>query len=378
MGGEGLGFAGNARGEERDALVGYNWKRMRISRLEIEQFRSYGKRTLRFGDLSVIVGPNASGKTNILEAIYLIATGESFRARKIEEMVKWEAELGRVTGLVETKGEAYSLGVTLTRGVLMGKRTQKRRYLVDGMPRSKAKFLGHFSVILFRPEDLRLIEGSPTRRRGFLNEVLAGSDSEYFRALRAYEQALRRRNKILDAIREGEATRAQLTFWDHTLIKNGNVLSSSRREFLEYLSGVEVTFGKYEIEYDYSAISEKRLEQYEREEVAVGYTLVGPHKDDFSVMSLNGGGRRKDLAIYGSRGEQRLGVLFLKLGTLAYVEKKYNERPVLLLDDIFSELDEQHRKEVLKMTDNRQTVITTVDEYLLDEFLGKEIGIIRL
>lgn len=351
---------------------------MQISRLELDHFRNYSNKTFHFSDLTVIIGPNAAGKTNVLEAIYLISTGDSFRASRIEEMVSWGSELARVTGIMEHKGDATSLGVTLTRGELMGKRTRKRRYLVDGNPRTRKRFLDHLHVVLFRPEDLRLVEGSPSRRRGFLDEVLSSTSFEYRRALKVYEDALRRRNKLLDVIREGEAERSQLAFWDATLIKNGNILTESRRAFLEYLSGVEVAFGKYRLEYDYSAISEKRLEQYEREELMAGYTLVGPHKDDFSVIAKEGKKREKDLAIYGSRGEQRLGVLFLKLGVLSYMEENLNTKPVLLLDDIFSELDEKHRQEVLKMTDERQTIITTADQYLLDEFEGKKIEVVRL
>lgn len=355
---------------------------MKVTRVELDGFRSYGKRTIRFSDLTVIVGANASGKTNVLEAIYMLSSGDSFRAGRIDELVNWDAEIARVTGIVEDQEEAVSLGLTLTRGQLMGRKTQKRRFLVDGNPRTKAKFGGRLLSVLFRPEDLRLIEGSPTRRRMFLDEVLTQSDREYGRALKAYDQALRRRNKILDSIREGEAERSQLAFWDATIIKNGNYLTDARREFVGYLEGVEVEFGEYRVEYDYSAISEKRLAQYAREEVLAGYTLVGPHKDDIIVRSIFPGKvegqRSKDLHVYGSRGEQRLGVLFLKLGSMNYIERKMGKRPVLLLDDIFSELDEEHRQEVLKMAEGRQTIITTADEYLVDEFVGKKVKIIRI
>ncbi len=354
---------------------------MQITRLELDGFRSYGKKTFVFTPLTVVVGPNASGKTNILEAVYLLSTGESFRADKTEEMVMWGKELSRVTGVVETEGDVTSLGITLTRGVLMGKRTQKRRYLVDGTARTRASFLDHFYTVLFRPEDLRLVEGSPGRRRDFMDETLAMVSREYRRAKKAYEGALRRRNRILDAIREGSARREQLAFWDATMIKNGNVITEERRSFLAYLSGRETAFGRYRVEYDYSAISKKRLEQYANEEVAAGYTLVGPHKDDFVVYSQwesKGGAREKDLHTYGSRGEQRLGVLFLKLGVLAYVEEELGLKLVLLLDDIFSELDEKHRQEVLKMTRGRQTIITTADEYALDDLRGAKYEVVRL
>lgn len=348
---------------------------MKIKTLRVENFRSYKDKSFQFGELNLVVGPNAAGKTNLLEAIHMLASGESFRAGKVDEMIYWDSDLGRVMGVIEDKNEEVELGVTLTRGMLMGRKVAKRRFLVDGTPRSRANFLTNFFVVLFRPEDLRLVEGSPARRRGFLDAILSQADPNYDRALKAYEQSLRRRNRILDAIREGEASRSQLTFWDAVLIKNGNILTNGRRDFLDFFAQVEVEFGKFRLDYDASTISERRLEQYANEEVAAGYTLVGPHKDDFQIIMLDG--RDRDLAIYGSRGEQRLGVLYLQLGVLQYYTRVFQVEPVLLLDDIFSELDEQHRKEVLKMVGGRQTIITSADVETKSEF-GSEANIIEL
>ncbi|MFH2019758.1 MAG: DNA replication and repair protein RecF [bacterium] len=352
---------------------------MRLERLELDSFRSYKKQTFHFGDLTVLVGPNASGKTNVLEAIYLLSTGVSHKAGVTEEMITFGREIAHVTGIVEHNGERVSLGVGLTKGLLLGKRTQKRRYLVDGAPRTKARFLGRMPVVFFRPEDLRLIEGSPGRRRGLMDEVLMQASSSYARAHVAYEGAIRRRNKILDAIREGTARREQLSFWDQTAIKNGNILTDARRGLLEYLSEREVSFGKYKLQYEASTISESRLKEYEQQEVAAGYTLVGPHKDDLIVFMATEktdkeetGTSWRDLMKYGSRGEQRLAVLFIKLGVLQYLEEKLEVKPILLLDDIFSELDEQHRREVLKMTEGRQTIITTAEEEVAEMLKGAE------
>ena len=354
---------------------------MKLKKLELIGFRNHLKKEIKLGDLVVVMGENARGKTNVLEAIYLLATGDSFRAGKIEEMINWQQELARVEGYVEDdEGNDVVLGVTLTRGALMGKRTPKRKYFVDRVSRQKRKFVGKLMAVVFRPEDLRLIEGSPGRRRRFLDEVLGMVSWEYRRALTLYESALRRRNKILDLIREGRARREELMFWDMTLIKNGNILTDWRREFLEFLSGLEVSFGRYKVEYDFSAVSEARLKQYEREEVLAGYTLVGPHKDDF-VVGVQGSGfgvQGKNLHVYGSRGEQRLGVLFLKYGALKFVEEKLGVVPMFLLDDIFSELDEKHRLMVLEMIEGRQTVVTSADEYVLDDLRGKEVEVVRV
>jgi len=345
---------------------------VRIERLELSNFRSYRKKTIKFSNLTVLLGPNGAGKTNILEAIYLLSTGNSLRAQLTEEMISWEAEIAQVTGIVELVQDQFlSLGVVLTPGVYMGKRTTKRRYLVDGAPRSKSTFAGRLVSVMFRPEDLRLVEGSPSRRRQFLDEVLAQASSEYARALTSYERALRRRNKVLDSIREGVARREQLKYWDQAVVKNGNTLTEYRREFAEYLTGVKTAFGEYRVEYDASTVTEARLLQYAREEVAAGHTLVGPHKDDFLVYLLGEG--EKNLMKYGSRGEQRLGVLFLKLSSLQYLEEKLELKPILLLDDIFSELDEIHRTEVVKMVTGRQTIIATAEEESLRFVEGAEI-----
>jgi len=242
--------------------------------------------------------------------------------------------------------------------------------------RGKVKFVGRLVSVMFRPEDLRLIEGSPGRRRQFLDEILIQSDSNYARCLTAYERALRSRNRLLRAIREGEATRQQLSFWDQAVIKNGNILTERRREYLDYLTRVETSFGRYKLEYEYSTVSAARLAQYAREEVAAGHTLVGPHKDDFLVNEVMNDEFRKNLHSFGSRGEQRLGVLFLKIASMKYLEKKLGVRPILLLDDVFSELDDEHRGEIMKMMKGRQVIITTAKEEVL-EIVG-EAKVIRL
>jgi len=281
---------------------------MKIERLTLENFRSYKKKIFHFGQTTVIVAPNGAGKTNILEAIYLLSTGLSERASVTDEMINFDSEIGSVAGVIEHNEDRTELSVVLTKGMYMGKRTPKRRYLVDGVARVRSGFVGKLAAVLFRPEDMRLIEGSPSRRRNYLDETLSMAHPEYGRALSVYEASLKRRNRLLDAIRDGLARREQLTYWDQSIIKNGNILTDFRRSYLDYLSQIQTAFGQYRLEYDASTISASRLEQYASAEVAVGYTLVGPHKDDFVIKSEG-----RDLMKYGSRGEQRLAVLFLPL-----------------------------------------------------------------
>ncbi|MBI3954432.1 DNA replication/repair protein RecF, partial [Candidatus Collierbacteria bacterium] len=307
----------------------------------------------------------------LLEAVYLLATGESFRAKLIDEMINFGQEVGRLTAEVaDEDGDANNLEVVLTRGFISGKKTAKRRFLLNNAAKRRSDFSGKLLAVIFRPEDMKLISGTPFQRRVFLDMVLSQTDKEYQRSLAAYEQALKRRNKLLDAIREGLTSRYTLTFWNGLLIKHGQEIFKKRQELLTFINelwGRSEMFVKLTTVYDSSTISEGRLEQYKEEEVAVGYTLVGPHKDDFQVVNMDDG-KGRNLATFGSRGEQRMAVLALKMGEIYFIEEKRSEKPVLLLDDIFSELDAAHRQEVLRVMQNRQVIVTTAEKEEAERF----------
>jgi len=276
-------------------------------------------------------------------------------------MVAFGQELGRVSGEIELpKSDKMMLEIIVNGGLVVGKVVNKRKYLIDGVSKRRQDMLGILPLVLFRPEDVDLISGSPDTRRKFLDRLLIQVDNIYSNSLSTYEQALRRRNKLLDAIREGSASPYSLTFWDGLLIKHGQIIQEKRRTLIDYINdlfGKSDLFKDLKITYDMSAMSEARLSQYKEAEVAVGYTLVGPHKDDFLVIA-----ETRDLAVYGSRGEQRMAVLALKMGEIYFMEEKGDKKVLLLLDDIFSELDEIHKEEVLRVMLGRQVVVTTADE----------------
>lgn len=333
-------------------------------------FRSYENSEFVFSEgINVIYGQNATGKTNILEAIYLLSLGESFRARKIDEMVRFGNEWGRISGEVEDERGVKKLDIMITKGEINGKRVAKRKFMVDEASKRRKDYLGNLPTVLFRPEDLEVLSGSPDGRRNFLDQVLLQVSVEYATSFGVYGQALRRRNKILDAVREGVANKHSLTFWSGLLIKHGQVMTEKRSEligFINHLWDRSDLFNNLSIEYDKSIISENRLEQYKNEELAAGYTLVGPHKDDLSVemkMKLGDKGEiKRDLGRYGSRGEQRMAILALKMGEVYFLEELLSDKPILLLDDIFSELDDDHEAEVLRVMEGRQVIVTTADE----------------
>ena len=338
---------------------------MNLNKVTLQNFRSYSKRIFSFTrNTTIIVGPNAQGKTNLLEALSLLSTGESFRAQKIEEMLKIGEEVGRVKIEISHDNEKHldqedneELEVVITNGTVLGERAQKRKFLVNNTAKRKSDVVGRFPTVLFRPEDMDMVTGSPSLRRQFLNSVLVQADHEYRNSLDQYEKALKRRNALLDLLREGSTTRAAFTFWDMLMIRHGEMLTKKREEFIEYLN-THIDFPmKFQINYDPSRISEERLHKYAIQEVEVGYTLVGPHKDDFQITLHNG--EEKDLAKYGSRGEQRMAILWLKLNELQFLETSLAEKPLLLLDDVFSELDEKHRKMILDTFSNQQTILTS-------------------
>ncbi len=369
---------------------------MILKALSLVNFRNYSKKEFSFsGKGDLIVGPNAAGKSNVLEAIYLLATGKSFRVRGVEsEMIRYGEEVASVEGLL---GSGENLKIVLTRGVVMGEKVAKKKYLINGVSKRALDFVGLFRAVYFGPEDLQLIIGSPSGRRKYLDEVLSQVDREYGRASLSYEKGIRARNKILEEIREArlraqttqllkyneETERKKLYFWDQLVIKNGNIITSKREEYINFINNFQFSIFNFQFqtEYDRSTISQERLKQYSQEEVLAGTTLVGPHRDDFKVRAIGevrGLRESRDLAIYGSRGEQRLAVLWLKLGELEYIKEKTGDSPVLLLDDIFSELDPEHRKLTLEVVGEQQTTITTADIGMVEPEWLKGVEIIEL
>jgi len=402
---------------------------MQMHALSLQQFRSYTKETFQFSpSVTLVIGPNTAGKTNILEAIFCLATGKSFRAERESDMVQWGEEIARIRAtanqtnptnltnqtnkLDKLENDEMLLELVITTGEVNGEKTPTKKYLVNGVPRRQIDFVGNLRAVLFSPEDLDLITDSPSLRRNFLNSILIQTDREYRRNLYSYERGLRQRNKLLDLINEGKAHRSQLLFWNQLLIASGTYITQKRQELIEYINNQKTEDGRrktedgrqktedrerktengkekikfdYQIVYDKSVISESRLEQYKDEEVAAKTTLVGPQRDDFVVTKSQNSnlndqqGMCRDVSRFGSRGEQRLAVLWLKLAELSYIESQTGERPILLLDDIFSELDSESRELVLSIIYMQQTIITSAEEIIVEIFEKKEnIKVIRL
>jgi len=340
---------------------------MYLKSLSLQNFRNYEKAEFTFDNRTLIVGPNTSGKTNIIEAISLLSNGKSFRTDKDIQTLKFGKEIGRLKGQVN----GTTLEVVITKGEVGGKITPTKKYLINGVSKRRLDFVGNLQIVIFSPLDLQIVIGSPSNRRNFMDEVLEQVDFDYRVAIVEYEKGIRQRNSLLELTRKQlHRDLKQFEYWDNLVVKYGNIITEKREKLVAYLNSQNKDIFDFAVVYDKSIISKERLLEYQEEEKIVGVTLVGPHRDDLIFeMFDNDTKAAKDIKFFGSRGQQRLSVLQLKILQLLFFEEKNNNSPLLLLDDIFSELDEGHIIHILKMLGVRETIVTTThEEFVPNEF----------
>ena len=346
-----------------------------LKSIHLQNFRSYKKADFNFSDKStLVVGPNTIGKSNLLEAIFLISIGKSFRTDKDFQMLSLGKEVGRVSALVDD----LRLEVVVTNGDVGGVKTQYKKFLVNGVAKKRVDFAGNLLSVLFSPSDLDIIVDSPSLRRNFLDNVLEQVDRNYRIASIAFSKALRQRNALLELVKDtGFKNEKQFEYWDNLVIQNGQIITQKRQEFIDFVNNTQKDIFEFIISYDKSTISRDRLNQYKVEEQAAGVTLVGPHRDDFSVL-MKIKKDTNDVKYFGSRGQQRLAILQLKALEILFIEKIMGKRPLLLLDDIFSELDSVHINLVLDQVGKQQTIITTTHKEFVAKSFLKNMEVIEL
>ncbi len=337
---------------------------MFLKNLNLTNFRNYSALFVDFDNRpTVLVGNNAAGKSNILEAIYLLSTTKSQRVETEDELIRQGEEFLRVEGFIDEPETALM--------VLINKPTAevsfRKRVLVNGISRRVVDFIGNLPAVIFYPSDINMVTGPPSLRRWHLDLGLAQIDPQYKRDLTLYEQFLTARNRVLKAVREGKARLDELDYWTNELVNKGKSISQKRKVLFEFINKLEKPLGEFRFEYKQSEISLERLQETNGREIAAAATLIGPHRDDFVVM-LEG----RHLSHFGSRGEQRTATLAFKLAQLEYMAKILGKRPILLLDDVFSELDGEHRAHVVEVVGKQQTIIATVElENIPKEFLDQ-------
>lgn len=338
---------------------------MFLSKIFLQNFRSYEQKLIEFDSkLNLITGPNGSGKTNILEAIYLLSCGKSFRSSSLAKLINWASPYTFCRAKIHKNDEEIELEVQLVKSDQSS--SVGRKFLIQKVEKTRKSYLGVLKVVVFEPEDIRLVTGSPTRRRDYIDSIFTSTQWRYTAALSQYSRALKHRNELLDQIRNGTSSKVELFYWDQALVKNCQIIHSYRQSFFKSANNFFKTHSDPEVQklflnYHPSIITAQKLESGFSYDLSRGYTQLGLHRDDFSFDNSIFNSNDKNLAFWGSRGQQRLAVLALRLAQINFIETTYNDTPILLLDDIFSELDEDHQKMVVDICHKYQTFFTSSD-----------------
>ncbi len=357
---------------------------MYLATLSLRNFRNYRRLDLDLPPgLVVFSGGNSQGKSNLLEAVYMLALGRSPRTTTEGEVVGWSAQepflYAQVRARVATSQGSLQLQVDLVgqsrqTGAGLEPPAVQKRVRVNGVLRPVAGLVGQLNAVLFDASDIQLVEGPPALRRRYLDILISQVDSAYLRALQRYQRVLSQRNRLLRLIRERRAKEPELEFWDEEMAQHGAYLLSCRLQAVTALAAsagplyARLLGGSGPLSLEYLptvmplADGEEALQQRLRDalrkgrqrEVALGATQVGPHRDDLRVAV---GGR--EVGVYGSRGERRLAGLALRLAEGEHLAQRRGEGPVLLLDDVLSELDETRGRQVLEAVAGYEQVLLT-------------------
>ncbi|MCR5736712.1 MAG: DNA replication/repair protein RecF [Eubacterium sp.] len=346
---------------------------MKVKKIELSNFRNYNSLELDLDpNTNILYGDNAQGKTNILEAMYICSTTKSHRSSKDVELIRLEENEGHIKLYLEKKEREHRIDIHLRRNKTKG-------IAIDGIPIKKASELfGLFNVIFFSPEDLNIIKNGPAERRRFIDIELCQLDKIYVYNLMNYNKILSQRNKLLKDLYLKPDLKDTLDVWDMQLAEYGKKIIQRREKFIEDINKIirpihkKLTNDKENLEIHYQKnceendLYEKILENREKD-MKYKTTSVGPHRDD--ILFFNGD---MNIRTYGSQGQKRTVALSLKLAEIELVKELIHDTPVLLLDDVLSELDSGRQNHLLQSLDNIQTIITCTG---LDEFIENRFKI---
>ena len=349
---------------------------MNIRSIELKNFRNYENLEISFDEgTNILFGDNAQGKTNILEAAYMSGTTKSHKGSRDKEMIRFGEEEAHLKTVVVRGGREYQIDMHL-------KKNHAKGIAIDKIPIKKASELfGILNIVFFSPEDLNIIKNGPAERRRFLDSELCQLDRIYLADLTNYNKILAQRNKLLKDMIYRPSLSDTLPVWDMQLIETGKKIIRRRKQFVDELreivsdihyrisGGKEELFLKYEPNID-DIFFEDELSRAKEKDKKLCQTSVGPHRDDllFSIGDV-------DIRKYGSQGQQRTSALSLKLSEIELVRKSISDTPVLLLDDVLSELDSSRQNYLLNNISDTQTIITCTG---LDEFVRNRFTVNRV
>lgn len=337
---------------------------MEIKKITLNNYRNYVSQTIELGDnLNVIIGKNAQGKTNLLESVFLCTIGRSPRTTKDKDLIEWNSQFAKVDIALQKKVGKIRIELFLFRN-------QNKAVKINQIGIQKiGQLFGTMNAIYFSPDELKLIKESPDERRKFMDIDLCQFDRNYFYELANYNKILLQRNKLLKSSSQ-EVLKDTIVIWNEQLAISGAKIIRARLALIENLKSVvneihrNLTANQEDlvIEYQgYTADTEndlkilllKKYEESLEKDIKLGFTTVGPHRDDIKIAS-NG----IDLRSFGSQGQQRTAAITLKLAELEIFKKNLGEYPILLLDDVLSELDDNRQNQMLKYVSKVQTIIT--------------------
>lgn len=340
---------------------------MIIKKLQLNNFRNYENLDISFNEgVNLLYGNNAQGKTNVLEAVYMIATTKSIRGSKDRDMIRFDQDEAHISAFVERNEITHKIDIHL-------KRNKAKGLAIDGIPiRRSAELLGLLHAVSFSPDDLSMMKNGPDERRRFLDLELCQMDKIYCSNLASYNKSLIQRNDLLKQLSSNPSMKDTIDVWNEQLIHYGQYLIRARRRFIEELipivqekhgiltGGSETLTLLYEpncSEDDFRAKLEKNLER----DMILKFTSAGPHRDDISLYIND-----KNVKVFGSQGQQRTTALALKLAEIELVRRKIKEAPILLLDDVLSELDRNRQLHLLNEMQDVQTIVTCTG---MEEFI---------
>ncbi len=348
---------------------------MQIKNLQLKDYRNYEDLDIEFAEgVNIIYGENAQGKTNILESIYMCATGKSHKHNKDKEIIRWGNEEGHIKAEFTGEMGAWRVDIHLRAG-------RGKGLALNRVPLKRVSELyGKIYVVIFSAEDLDIIKRGPQDRRNFCDNELCQIDPIYVEDLINYNKILNQRRELLKKMDEPGANYRELSdtldIWDEQLVNFGSRIISRRREFIEELNRIifdihyEISSGaeKLRLVYEPSVTEDdfyKQMQKNREKDRILKQTSVGPHRDDFSFYDQD-----IDLKTFGSNGQQRTCALSLKMAEIKLIEEQKKEKPILLLDDVLSELDRGRQKQLLKSLGQTQTIITCTG---VDEFVELEL-----
>ncbi len=333
---------------------------MKVTSISLKNFRNATALKLELDPgITCLVGPNARGKTNILEAIYFLMTGKGIKEDRQEELITFGASDADVEGILEDDSSEILLRIHLTKAHRV-----EKVFMVNKLKKQKFGYLKEtIPCVLFSPALISIIDGQPSERRTFVDHIISTIDMEYKKRLSNYENALRKRNRIIEHTENLDNLRRELIFWDDYLIQQADYIVSARKKYIGKMNESDFPELPFSIEYTQNVMSHTTLEEYFMKQYYQKRTLVGPQRDEYRIM-YHKGDEIIDVHTYASRGEQRLALFWLILNQLNLYVAHLQKDPLLLLDDIFSELDQANKHLITEHIKRFQTVLTTTEEEL--------------